>query len=147
MGRPSKYTPELVEEICERLSKGEPLAQICRDEGMPHVSTVARWGEGESEQARGISRRVAQAREYGFDALANEALQIVDSTPERVATKFGDQVDSGDVAYKKLRAETRLKLLACWDPKRYGNKVDLTSGDKPLQGNSIHITREVINGK
>jgi len=43
MGRPSKYTQALADEICERLSKGEPLASICRDEKMPEVRTVSDW--------------------------------------------------------------------------------------------------------
>lgn len=34
-GRPTKYTPELAERICERLSGGEPLTRICAEAGMP----------------------------------------------------------------------------------------------------------------
>ena len=38
------------------------------------------------------------------------------------------------VQRSKLRIETRLKLLACWNPSKYGNKTIL-QGDKdnPLQ--------------
>jgi hypothetical protein len=32
-------------------------------------------------------------------------------------------IDGGDVQNRKLRIETRLKLLAKWDPKRYGERV------------------------
>ena len=39
-GRPSKYTPELAAEIARRLSDGEPLRQICRDEHMPHWTNI-----------------------------------------------------------------------------------------------------------
>ena len=32
------------------------------------------------------------------------------------------------LGHRKLQIETRLKLLAKWDPKRYGDKVDLNHG-------------------
>lgn len=149
MGRPSKYTHELIEEICERLSKGEPLAQICRDDAMPCHATVWNWvnDKVDTERAAAVSEAIARSRELGEEVIALQVLEIVDTAPERVATKYGDQVDGGDVANRRMRAEYRLKLLAKWNPKKWGEKVDLTSGDKPLQGNSIHITREVITGK
>lgn len=143
MGRPSKYTPELVEEICERLSKGEPLAQICRDEGMPGYRTVYDWADAHPD----VSASIARAREEGEEAIAVSVLDIIDTTPERVATKFGDQVDSGDVANRKMRAEYRLKLLAKWNPKKWGERIDHTSGGEKIAAQPIHITREVINGK
>jgi hypothetical protein len=95
--------------IVERLSQGEPLEQICRDQGMPTSRTVRLW----EEQSPTISSEVARARACGYDAIAADCLRIADSgSPDR------DQRD-------KLRIETRLKLLACWDPKRFGAKVQL----------------------
>lgn len=43
LGRPSKYTPELAEEICARLIAGESLRSICEDENFPDKATVLRW--------------------------------------------------------------------------------------------------------
>lgn len=42
-GRPTIYNEALAEEICERLSGGESLRSICRDERMPAKSAVLRW--------------------------------------------------------------------------------------------------------
>jgi hypothetical protein len=42
-GRPSKYTPEVAAEIAQRLSMGEPLRKICRDDYMPHWTVVYDW--------------------------------------------------------------------------------------------------------
>ena len=47
MGRHSIYTPELAAAICDRISRGEPLEIICRDEGMPHAMTVHDWSSAE----------------------------------------------------------------------------------------------------
>ena len=65
-GRPSKYTPEIATEIAERLSMGEPLRQICRDEHMPEWRTVYDWLAKDD----GLSTRVARAREAGYEAMA-----------------------------------------------------------------------------
>lgn len=131
-GRPSKFTQEIADEICARLSKGEPLAQICRDEHMPSVSAVSVWKTEREE----FSAAIARAREEGFDAIAAESLSIVDTVPERCATAEGDKVDSGHVAWLKNRAEQRLKLLAKWDPKRYGERLAIGGHEDmpPLSG-------------
>lgn len=148
-GRPSLYTPEIIDELCERLSNGEPMAAICREEGMPSHVTVWNWmnDKTDPERAAFVSESIARAREVGEDVIAAQVLEIVDQNPERVATMHGDQIDSGDVSNRRMRAEYRLKLLAKWNPKRWGEKVDLTTQGDKLEGNAVHITREVIGGK
>jgi hypothetical protein len=144
-GRPSKHTPELVAEICERLSAGEPLRQICRDDRMPHWTRMYDW----LSQDPDLSLRVARAREAGYDALAEEALEIAD-TPKLGAKKVfssgsEESEDSMTVTeedmlgHRKLQIETRLKLLACWNPSKYGNKVALGGDPK----NPIKIEAQV----
>lgn len=120
-GRPSLYSEAIVAEICERLSTGEPLAQICRDEHMPSLRVIYDWQASKP----GVSASIARAREMGEDVIAAQVLEIVDAPPERVPTMHGSQVDSGDVANRKMRAEYRLKLLAKWNPKKWGDKVEV----------------------
>lgn len=124
MGRPSKFTEAIVDEICERLSNGETLRSICRDEHIPHWNTVYQWMADDAT----ISVRIARARDLGADAIAEGTVEIIDQEPER--DQYG-KIDPGWVAHQKLRAEHRLKLLAKWQPKKYGDKVahDLTSSD------------------
>jgi hypothetical protein len=43
VGRPSKYSPELADRICEYLMNGRDLLDICNDEDMPGRATVYRW--------------------------------------------------------------------------------------------------------
>lgn len=136
-GRPSKYTPELVEEITERLSKGEPLAQICREEGMPSVTTMWQW----EKDIEGVSERVARARKVGHDAIAIDCLNIADDNGRdmRVLASGVEVLDSDHVQRAKLRIDTRLKLLACWDPKRYGNKLDMTNNGEAFPAPVIRL--------
>lgn len=121
-GRPSKYSDDVLEAICSRLARGEPLTVICRDDDMPADRTVRDWIEADPN----VSAAIARAREDGFDALAAQCLEIAeDGSCDYVLSKTGPLVDSEHVQRSKLRIDTRLKLLAKWDPKRYGDKVQL----------------------
>lgn len=110
MGRPSTYHPSTVEVIADRLSKGEPLAKICRDESMPGHRTVYDWMEKQPE----VSAILARARDLGEEVIAAELQSVA----------RGGVGSSGDVQRDKLIIDTDLKLLACWNPKRYGQRIE-----------------------
>lgn len=87
---------------------------------MPAWRTVYRW---KAEDAT-FSARIAGAREAGFDAIAEECLDIADDTSRDTLTDDnGDRANTEWISRSKLKIETRLKLLAKWDPKRYGDKI------------------------
>lgn len=126
MGRKSTFNQKAADEIVRRLSEGEPLAVICRDEHMPGVQTVYDWRDVHAEFAVAIAR----ARDEGFDAIANHCLEIADRTDrdweplrDDDGNVIGVKVDGEHIQRAKLMVDTRLKLLAKWDPKRYGDKV------------------------
>lgn len=114
-GRPSKYTPALADEIVTDIAQGVTLSEICRRDHMPDRSTVYDWMRNDEV----LSQRIARARDQGFDAIADSCVSIADEV----------KPDAAEVAKARLRVETRLKLLAKWDPKRYGERVDHTSSD------------------
>lgn len=137
MGRKTKYTPELLEEVCQRLSVGEPLAMICRSEGMPDPATVWRWAEKDEK----IAQAIAYARELGEDYIAADCLNIADDNSKDIRyLPDGREMTDADVVQRaKLRIDTRLKLLAKWNPKKWGDKVDLTSDNKALNAPMIQV--------
>ena len=126
-GRPSKYTEAIALSICEQLSEGIPLREICRQEGMPAWRTVYDW-MWRNEQ---LSTAIARARDIGYDKMAEECLYIADNLhmgKKKVFTSGADdEEDSVTVTeedmlgHRKLQIETRLKLLAKFNPKRYGD--------------------------
>lgn len=118
-GAITTYNDQAVDEICLRLSEGEPLRAICRSDGMPAWRTVYDWIDAHPD----FAARFARAREQGFDAIAEDTLELMDEKPERCETQFGDKVDPGYVQWQKNRVEQRMKLLAKWNPKRYGEKL------------------------
>lgn len=130
IGRPPKYTPELAAEICERLSNGEPLRQICRDDHMPTWSAVYQW----MDKNEALSAAIAHAREAGQDAMAERAYAEMYEEPERILSEGGSRIDSGYVQLVKARAEITLKMLAKWNPKRYGDRVQVAGdAENPLK--------------
>ena len=143
MPYPSKKTPEVIEEVLKRLSDGEPLTVICRsDAKFPHPTTWLDWvGEDEA-----LAIAYARARDAGSDAIAEHALEIIDAEPERViefdenGKPSGKRIDSAAVAWAKNRAEMRLKLLAKWNPKKYGDKQTLDLGNKEGETLKTEVT-------
>jgi len=121
IGRPSKRTDDIVKRIIEGLSAGTPLTVICKEDGMPHDSTVRDWMADDRE----FSLAIARAREAGFDQIALDALSIADNRDnDTILTDKGGEIPNSEwISRSRLRVETRLKLLAKWDPKRYGDKI------------------------
>ena len=128
IGRPSKYTKEIAEDICNKLSEGIPLREICRQDGYPAWRTIYDWMRRDSD----LSTAIAHARDLGYDNLAEECLHIADnimlgetvSESEDSNGKAVVTVSRGDLlGHRKLQIETRLKLLAKFNPKKYGDSM------------------------
>jgi hypothetical protein len=120
IGRPSKYTPELADEICHRISDGEPLRKICRDEHMPSWHTVYQWIIKDKD----FSSRIAESRELGADAIAEDILDIIDEYPQLRYSEGSSSIDTGYVQWQMKRADYRLKLLSKWS-KKYSERGSL----------------------
>jgi hypothetical protein len=115
MPYPPKKNPKLIEEVLSRIAKGETLASLARELDF-HPMTWQKW----LREDEGLSLAYAEAREVGHDALADQTLEIADST----------KAISEHVQLSKLRIETRMKLLASWAPKKYGPKSTVDVGNK-----------------
>lgn len=117
--------------IVEWISTGRTLREWCRENGI-HYGTVYAW-LGKDDQ---FFERFARAREIGHEVIAEECLEIIDTQAE-MASSWGENSgsehrDSAHVSWLKNRAEMRLKLLAKWNPKKWGDKVDVTSDGKQV---------------
>jgi terminase small subunit-like protein len=83
-GRHTLKTPELCNEICERVAKGETLTDICRDAAMPDWSTVHRW----AARCDAFRNDLARAREQQAEVWADELVDISDAElPTRQAIR------------------------------------------------------------
>lgn len=122
VGRPSVYSEELADRICERLVEGESLRKICADEEMPNKATVSRWIASNDN----FATRCARARETGADVLLDEMEDIEDRT-------LGGELDHRAANVVLSSKQWRASKLA---PKKYGARIDHTSSDKSMSPSS-----------
>jgi hypothetical protein len=130
-GRPSSYTFEVSEAICEQMAGGKGLRAICAQEGMPDRSTVLKWLNERPE----FVHRYAQAREALMDWYSEEILRIAfDDSGDLIID--GDRVMSGHhvVQRARLKVDTVKWIMAKLHPGKYGDKATM------LDANSGPIT-------
>jgi len=124
-GRPTKYNVNIASDICVRLSNGEPLRQICMEDGMPAQSTVYLWLTRHPD----FSEMYVRAREDQADTLADEIQAIADEMPMETSDKDGNtRFDSAYVNWMRLRVDARKWVAAKLKPRKYGDKVQV-AGD------------------
>lgn len=99
--------------VCERIATGQLVEDAAKAEGT--ISRRIRQWAQDPEYAP----MYARAREDQAHAFAEQALAIADDP-------------TGDWQRDRLRVDTRKWMAARVAPKHYGDKVDVTSGDKPL---------------
>lgn len=134
-GRPSLYSVEIADAICERLSSGMTLREVCRADDMPDESTVRKWALRNHED---FFPQYAEAREVGYHAMADELIEIADDGSNDWMERNGSDGQTGDtvingehVQRSRLRLDTRKWLLSKALPKVYGDKLAV-GGDKDM---------------
>ncbi|MBK8100824.1 MAG: hypothetical protein IPK26_27370 [Planctomycetes bacterium] len=118
-GRPPGPEPipqTVAKALFEHLAHGRTLREFASQRGNPSARTILDWRAADEAFAAAYQH----ARDVGFDTLADEALQIADEDPQE-----GVAFDGAFVARQRLRVETRLRLLAVWCPRNYGNRTQL----------------------
>ena len=144
--REKKMNEARFDMLLEHISLGETLRQWARDKKMGYVTVYLYINECETR-----IKRFARAREMGHDFIAEEILAIADDGANDWMDKYdkygelaGYQLNGEHVQRSKLRIDARLKLLAKWNPKKYGDKLDLKAD---ITGEITQVTREIIKPK
>jgi hypothetical protein len=125
-------------EICRRLIDGESLLHICRTAGMPTEGTVRLWVRLDRD---GCAAQYTQARELGYERLADQLLEIADDGTNDWIDRDGERVwDRDHVMRSRLRVDTRKWMLSKMLPKVYGDRTQLV-GD----GGGAVLVRVIID--
>ena len=121
-----KLKPIIISEI----ESGKSLQKICEVDGMPDISTVMDW----VNESKDFAEQYARAREIRADKLFEEILQIADSKPDdkMVDKDWNLVIDSSAVQRNRLQVDARKWILAKMSPKKYGDKLDMTSDWKAI---------------
>lgn len=130
------YTPAqkelLFRKVIKRLQNGESLRVILSDSGTPSRTAFYAWIEKDGK----MKERFVRACEIGDEVLFEETLEIArepligitkEKGPKGTTIKVGD-----NVARSKLIIDTIDKVLARRQPRKYGNKIDITSAGEQV---------------
>lgn len=126
-GRPTDYSVELGQEICEVISTtSRGLKRLCAErEHWPVPSTIYLWRLRHAE----FSELYAQARINRVEVIIDELIDIADDTTHDTITKYGKNDEPYDVQNSewinrsRLRIDTRKWLAVKLAHRMYGDKV------------------------
>jgi hypothetical protein len=123
MGRPSSYTTEIAEKICEELATGRHLHIICKDdEWAPGERTVYQWLEKNEEFAQMYAR--ARARQQ--EVFAAQVITIADT--------------ESDTARARNMMDARKWYASKVAPKRWGDRIEVDAKVETTTGPSEALT-------
>lgn len=134
-------TKALAAKILPRLAEGESLRTICKDEGMPSEGMVRRWAIEDED----FGAQYARARELGYEALAEDILDISDDVSrDTVTTAKGDELPNAEwISRSRLRVDSRKWLLAKMLPKKYGDSLDINANAT----GEVVITHRIVKSR
>lgn len=124
MARPTDYTPELAERICQHIAGGESLRSFCRLPGEPHVATVCRWIVKHDE----FREQYTHAREAAGYAHGDGVIEVVE------AVRNGD-IDAQTARVMMDGLKWAAERMA---PKSHSSRQEI---DHTTRGESIQPTR------
>jgi hypothetical protein len=111
------YSEEIASEICQRISCGELLIDICDEENMPTMRRCNQWLKSNPD----FSALYKSSLNDRLDVFAEEILRIADGIKNDFKTivKNGKEkrvVDPDVIMRSKIRIDTRLKHLRAFRP-------------------------------
>jgi hypothetical protein len=109
IGRPRKITPEVAKRMFKQLSLGRSLRTVCKDPGMPSLSTTMDWLLEDAE----FADQYARSKKAGIELHVDSILDLADSA-------------TGENAHAvRLKVDTRKWLASKLLPKLYGDRVQV----------------------
>lgn len=131
MARPKKWTKEKIDtkatEVFELMkTEGLSLRKILERNGMPSRTIFYQW----MKEYKELTNHYAHAHEERADLIFDEILEIADnSNADYTGTREDGSliINRENIQRSKLKIDARKWSLAKMQPKKYGNKVDITT--------------------
>ncbi|QHJ81921.1 MAG: hypothetical protein [Bacteriophage sp.] len=127
----------IFDSILERIERGESIRDILLDSDTPSSRTFFKWLKEDEAKVK----QYELAMSYRDDKLFEEIITIAYNTEEGTTTKEterGVEVSTGDMlGHRRLKIDALKWYLSKRNPKKYGDKVDVTSDGEKLKS---HVT-------
>ena len=138
MGRPTDYIKELGDKICNLLANGKSLKSICEGEDMPDKSSVYKWLREDKDFSNNYTQATLDRTEAQLEELNELGAESI-----LVAQQTGDKRAGAVVQAYKLKADNMKWVMARMKPKKYGDKIDMTSDGKAITVEIISYAKPV----
>jgi hypothetical protein len=138
--RIAEYKNKILNEIA---INGLSLVKIGQLEGFPSRKVIHEWLIAD----KNFSDSYARACDLRAEKIAEEILEICDSTEDDIITDIdGNPVTNHHVINRdRLRIDARKWLLAKMAPKKYGDKLDVTTDGEKI--NDVVLFRMPENNR
>lgn len=139
-GRPSSFTPEVIEALCTLIAEGSSGREACAALGVSR-SGMHRLLADDKE----FQDQYTRARDMQADLLFGEIITIAD-TPmigtKEVGKEWGTEVTKADmIEHRRLQVEARKWVTAKLAPKKYGDKLQVGGAeDLPAVKHDVSAT-------
>lgn len=122
IGRPLKFTPAMVNRICDIIASGQSLRTACKRVGVSK-SVAQRWFIRDET----YRDQYARAMEARADHYNDEQIEIADDVSgDTIAGKNGGTMpNQAAVRRAEVRIQTRQWFMARMAPKKYGDKQQI----------------------
>lgn len=108
IGRPSTFTQEIADRVCEELRSGRTLRSVCEEDWAPSRDGLLGW----ADRMPAFADQYARAKTAGYEALG-----------ELTIDEASMYIKAEDVPAARMKLDARRWFLGKMAPKRYGDKV------------------------
>lgn len=135
MAKPKTDESKMIE-VCDKIAISHyGIVRICKEVGMD-VHTFYNWLDASPVN----NQRYARAREMQADLLVEQIIEISDdSRHDTLMTEKGEVENKEWVNRSRLMVDSRKFLAAKLRPKKYGDKLDVTSNGNELKPVVINL--------
>lgn len=134
IGRPSDYTQDLADKICEYIGNGSSMRSICLLESMPEMQTIWRWLREKPSFSEQYNKATVERAE-----AHNESLLDFGDAAIELAQEVDPKASGAVVQAYKLKADNLKWSMSKMKPKKYGDKLDVTTGGEKLPIPLLHV--------
>ena len=131
MAYSKKEIEKVFDGIIEDIEHGYSLRTVLKNGDNPSSQTFYKWIDGDEDK----SKRYTRACEVRASSIFEDILDIADdkSGDEKVLEDGTKSFDGEFAARSRIKIDARKWMLSKLQPKKYGDKLDVTTGGEKIQ--------------
>lgn len=125
--------------VCSQIEIGRSVTDILTDKGMPSREAFYEWMRADKTKVDNYAKSLEIRADYYFD----EMVKIAYNTEEGETIKDGPngvEITKADMlGHRRLKVDTLKWVLSRMNPKKYGDKTDITTN-----GNELNAPKTIM---